>query len=118
MSESVSRLANRVAIDPFFLAFALSEYATAERLDEAGLAAALGIAIDVLPQVRLCPVPRPDPDGFRQDVDRIAKAFGLNRDVLATVARHGQAIVALRSTEVEKSAESGYLIAARDRPPS
>ena len=42
MNESVARLAGRAAADPFFLAFALAEYAAAEQLDEAGLAAAPG----------------------------------------------------------------------------
>ncbi|MBX9583717.1 MAG: hypothetical protein K2X87_25725, partial [Gemmataceae bacterium] len=83
MNDSVRRLANRVAVDPFFLAFALAEYARAEGLDDAGLAAALGTDADGLAHARLCRTPRADPDGFRADVERIAGKFGLDRQVLA-----------------------------------
>ncbi len=117
MDESVARLANRAAIDPYFLAFALAEYAAAERLDETGLAAALGTTADVLPHVRLCPSPRADPDGFRADVDRVAGKFGLNRDALAAVARHGQVVAAMRAAAADPT-EAGFLLAARDRPPT
>ncbi len=115
MNESVARLANRVAVDPFFLAFALAEYAAAEKLDAAALAAALGTTPDVLPHLRLCRAPRADADGFREDVDRIAAKFGLNRDVLAAVARHGQVVAAMRAAAAADPAEAGFLIAARDR---
>lgn len=117
MSESVARLANRVAIDPFFLAFGLAEYAAAEGLDDPQLAAALGTTPDVLPHVRLCRTPRADPDGFREDVGRIAAKFGLNRDALATVARHGQVVAAMRA-EAAAPESAGSVLAARDRPPS
>ncbi len=111
----MARLANRAGVDPFFLAFALAEYATAERLDETALAAALGTAPDVLPHVRLCRSPRADADGFREDVGRIAAKFGLNRDALAAVARHGQVVAAMRAAAADPT-EAGYLLAARDRP--
>jgi hypothetical protein len=117
VSESVARLANRVAVDPFFLAFALAEYALAEKLDEAGLAAALGTTPEVLPHVRLCRMPRADPDGFREDVDRIAGKFGLNRDALAAAARHGQVVDAMRAAD-DADPAAGYVMAARDRRPS
>jgi hypothetical protein len=117
MSEPLARLANRAAIDPHFLAFALAEYATAEGLDEAGLAAALGVPPDRLPHVRLCPAPRVDPDGFREDVERVADKFGLNRAALAAAARHGQVVAALRAAAADAT-EAGFLLAARDRPPS
>ena len=117
MTESVARLARRVAIDPFFFAFALAEYAAAEGLDEAGLAAALGCSPDRLPHVRLCRAPRADPDGFREDVDRIAGAVGLARDAVATIARRGQVVAAMRATAGEVPDGAGFLIAARDRQP-
>jgi hypothetical protein len=115
MSASVERLAQRAAVDPYFLAFALAEYAAAEGLDDAGLAAALGAAPEVLAHVRLCPAPRADPDGFRADVDRVAAAFGLNRDVLANVARHGQVIAGMRAAAEANPAAAGAMLAARDR---
>lgn len=115
MSESVVRLANRVAVDPFFLAFALAEYAAAEGLDPAGLAARLGTTPGVLPHVALCRSPRADPDGFREDVDRVAGKFGLDRDVLITVARHGQIVAAMRPPDEAAPADAGAFLAARDR---
>jgi hypothetical protein len=116
VNESVARLANRVAVDPFFLAFALAEYAAAEKLDDAALVAALGTTPDVLPHVRLCRAPRADSDGFREDVDRIAAKFGLSRDALVAVARHGQVVAAMRAAAAADPTEAGYLLAARDRP--
>jgi hypothetical protein len=111
-------LANRAAADPFFLAFALAEYAAAEGLDDAGLAARLGTAPGALPHVRLCPAPRADADGFRADVDRVAAAFGLNREALADAARHGQAVAAMRAAAEANPEAAGALLAARDRKPS
>src|SRR4051812_17216616 len=105
MNESARRLADRVAVDPFFLSFALAEYAAAEQLDEAALAARLGITPDVLPHVRLCRSPRPDPDGFREDVVRIAGKFGLDPGVLKEAARHGQAVAAMRAAADAAAAE-------------
>lgn len=116
MSDSVARLAARAGVDPFFLAFALAEYAEAEGLDEAALAAALGTTPAVLPHVRLCRAPRADADGFREDVTRIAGKFGLNADTLAAVARHGHVVAAMRAAA--DPAAVGFLLAARDRPPS
>lgn len=115
MSASVERLAKRVAVDPYFLAFALAEYAAAEGLDDAALAAALGAAPGMLPHVRLSPAPRADADGFREDVDRVAAAFALNRDVLATAARHGQVIAGMRAAAEANPAAAGAMLAARDR---
>ncbi|MBX9623523.1 MAG: hypothetical protein K2X82_06890, partial [Gemmataceae bacterium] len=65
MNEPVRWLAARAGADPFFLAFALAEYAAAGELDDAGLAAALGTGPDGLAHARLCRMPRADPDGFR-----------------------------------------------------
>jgi hypothetical protein len=117
VNEPLQRLADRAAADPQFLAFALTEYAKAESLDRPGLLAALGAAEDRFPHVQLCRAPRADPDGFREDVDRIAAKFGLNRDVLATAVRHGQ-VAAAHQIAAGDPNEAGFLIAARDRKPS
>lgn len=116
MTESVRRLAARARVDPFFLAFALAEYAAAEGLDDAGLAAALGTDGDGLAHARLCRPPRADPDGFRADVEQIAAAFNLDRQGLATAARFGQNVAAARAAqEAAASAAAGAMLAARDR---
>jgi hypothetical protein len=116
MNEPLAGMADLAAGDPFFLAFALAEYAQAERLDAAGLAAALGTTPDVLPHVGLCRSPGADPDAFRSDVDRIAGKFGLTRDALVAVARCGQAVAAMRPAD-ETVADAGLFLAARDRKP-
>jgi len=120
MNASTLRLAYRAGADPFFLAFALAEYAAAEGLDDPQLAAALGTTADLLAHARLCQSPRTDPDGFQADVDRIAAKFALDRDVLAVVARHGQVVAAMRADPPPAPAPetNGSVLAARDRPPS
>lgn len=115
MNESVDRLTKRAAVDPYFLAFALAEYAAAESLDDAALAAALGTTPDVLAHVRLCPAPRTDTDGFRADIERVAAKFGLNRDALAEVARRGQVVARMRAAAAANPEAAGAMLAARDR---
>ena len=115
MNDAVLDLARRAAADPHFLAFALAEYAVRETLDEAGLMAALGATPETVASARLCRTPRPDPAGFRADVDRIAAKFGLNRDALAKAARHGLVVADLRRAAAESPAGAAAFLAARDR---
>jgi len=117
MTDAVMRLAVRAGCDPHFLAFAFAEYAESEGLDEAGVLALLATTPEGLASARLCRMPRPDPAGFREDVNRIAAKFGLNRDALAVVAKRGQVTAELRRAAAEPSAESAAaLLAARDHP--
>jgi hypothetical protein len=103
-------------IDPRFLAFALAEYADECGWDEPALMAALGATPETLAHARLCRMPRSDPAGFREDVDRIAAAFGLTREVLAKAARHGQAVARLRPDPDAPVPESVTpFLAARDK---
>lgn len=113
MTESVVRLTKRAAVDPYFLAFALAEYAAAGNLDDAALAAALGTTPAVLAHVRLCPAPRADT--FGADVERVATKFALNRDVLAAAARRGQVVAAMRAAADRTAEAAGAMLAARDR---
>lgn len=116
MTDPVMRLAARAGADPHFLAFAVAEYAAAEGLDEATLLARLGATPATLASARLCRMPRADAAGFREDVDRIAGKFALNREVLATVARNGLVVANLRRAAEDQPAESAApLLAARDR---
>ena len=117
MTDAVMTLAVRAGRDPHFLAFAFAEYAECEGLDETGLLALLGVTPAELASARLCRMPRPDPAGFREDVDRVAAKFGLSRDVLAVVAKCGQVVADLRRAAEEFPIESAApLLAARDRP--
>lgn len=112
MSEALNHLAGRVAGDPLFLANPLAEYARSESLDDAGLAAALGCAVDDLARVRLCRAPRPAPDAFRADLAAVATRFGIGTAVLTRVVRLGQSLAELRGAPT--ATEPGFLLAARD----
>ncbi|HJZ59223.1 MAG TPA: hypothetical protein VKE74_30035 [Gemmataceae bacterium] len=116
MSEALDHLANRVAADPFFLAFPLAEYARSERLDDSALAAALGCRVEDLTLLRLCRMPRDDPAGFRADTAAIAERFGIAPAKLADAVRRGQGLARLRAA-APATAETGFLLAARDDEP-
>lgn len=111
MSEALDWLSRRVEDDPSFLASVLADYATAERLDDAGLAAALGCPLENLARVRLCRTPRADPAGFRADVAEIAAAFAVDPLRLASAVRRVQSLRQFRG-----AAAPGSLLAARQRP--
>lgn len=115
MSDSLNYLARRVADDAWFLAPALALYARSEGLDDAALAARLGCPMENLPLLRLCRMPRAEPPGFGQDVDRIAERFAVEAEVLAQVVRRGQNLLSLRASETPAS-DAGYLLAAREQP--
>jgi hypothetical protein len=118
MDEMVIRAARRAALDPYFLAFALARYAEEQQMDEPALSAALGATPDTLAHARLCRMPRTDPAGLREDVNRIAAKFGLNRGVLLLAARCGQ-VAAVHRAAVEQGVpeDAAPLLAARDREP-
>lgn len=103
--------AERAARRPFFLASVLLPYARAERLDDAGLAAALGCRAEDLPALLLCRRPGHEVAEFRMDVQRIADRFGIVPAHLAHIVRLAEAVHAFGSAQ----SETGLLAAARDR---
>lgn len=116
MDEIVIRAARRAVIDPHFLAFALHEYAAERGWDEPALLTALGATPETLAHARLCRMPRGDTAGFKEDVDRIADKFGLNRDVLALATRHGRAVATVRTDPDAAVPETvSPFLAARDK---
>jgi hypothetical protein len=119
MSAALDHLAARVATDPLFLAGALTEYARSEGLDDDGLAKALGCERAQLTRLRLCSVPRPEPEQFRADVLAIAERFGIAPNTLTAVLRRGQSLSRIRASQTA-GVEPGFLLAARDdkrKPP-
>lgn len=116
MDEMVIRATRRAALDTHFLAFALARYAEEQQMDEPALAAALGATPETLAHARLCRMPRTDPAGLREDVDRIAAKFGLNRGVLAMAVRAGEAAVD-QSVAADRAVPESVtpMLAARDR---
>lgn len=110
MSDRLERFARRLRSDPYFLASALEDYAGSERLDRAGLAAALGCEPNQLGPLGLCRRPSPDAGSFADDVRRIAQRFNLPEERLAEVVRRSEALMALREADIED-----VVAAARDR---
>ena len=115
MSQRLDRFARELDGDEAFLAAALAAYARSEELDEQGLAAELGCAVDTLTRLRLCL--RPRPDCFDADVQEIATTFGADAEVLTRVVRRADVLARLRAASV---GAQGLLMAARDResPPT
>jgi hypothetical protein len=116
MTDPLAELAAKAAGDSFFLGFALAEYARAEGLTDDRLAAHLGCPVDDLTMLRLCRAPRPDTDGFRADVERVAGRFGADPGRLAAVVRQSEAVARLRAAGAV-TAEAGFFLAARDPDP-
>jgi len=112
-TKRITALVQRIEGDDFFLASALADYARSEHLEEQGLAGALGCSEEDLVSLRLCRRPRPQPESFRREVNRIASRFGARTDVLAEVIRRSDALRAMRARSTEET--SGTLMAARDR---
>ena len=116
MSDAVKHMAERVKADPFFLAHPLAGYAAAEKLDDAGLAAALGVRVEDLTRMRLCRAPRETPSERRADVTAIAAAFGIAPTKLAALLNTGAALA--RQHEKAREGERGAaFLAARDGEP-
>jgi hypothetical protein len=107
------RAAERAAADPFYLAGPLLTYARVERLDDAGLAAALGCALVDLPALMLCRRPVGEGAVFRRDVEAISQRFGLQAAQLVRLLRTADVVVSLEQARVQP--RSGLLAAARDR---
>lgn len=116
MSDPLADLAARAAGDPYFLGFALAEFARAEGLTDDQLAARLDCPPESLIMLRLCRSPRPAPDGFRADVEQVADRFGADAGRLAAVVRQVEGTVRLREAG-PVSAEAGFFLAARDADP-
>lgn len=112
-TKRVAALARRIEGDDFFLASALADYARTEHLDEQGLAGALGCLVEDLVSLRLCRRPRPQPESFRGEVDRIASRFGARANILAEAVRRSDALRTMRVRSTEET--SGTLMVARDR---
>lgn len=117
MTNPLERLADRARHEPYFLAAQLEAFAVAAGLDDAGLCAALGCPAGELARLRLCRAPRDPAAGFREDVEAIARRFGLDPAVLAKAVKSARAAARLRDA-VAAPEQAGYLMAARDRDES
>jgi hypothetical protein len=75
--------ADEIATEHELLAYPLTRYQQAHHIDDAALAAAIGIAPYLLDELRACPRPLDDPYGIR--LARIAEAFGAHAATLAQI---------------------------------
>jgi hypothetical protein len=112
MTDPLAALAKRAEREPFFLASVLTAYAHSERLDDAGLAAALGCRVEELTMIRLCRAPRTDGGEFWEDVTAVAARFGIDPGRLAEAVKRGRVVLRLQA-----AAPGGFLQAARDHDP-
>jgi hypothetical protein len=112
MADLLEALAARAESDPFFLAAYLAAFACSERLDDAGLAGALGCRPGDLPMLRLCRAPRSSHDEFWDDVTTIAAPYGIEPERLAEAVKRGRVVLTL--AEADRPG-GGLLMAARDR---
>jgi hypothetical protein len=109
MTDPIQALAKRAEDEPFFLASVLAIYAQSERLDEGGLAAALGCPVGELTMIRLCRTPQSDSPQFWEDITTLADRFGMNPTRLAEAVKRGRVLLRLRAAKA-----GGALMAARD----
>jgi hypothetical protein len=112
MNNEISRLAERVTGDPFFLASALQDYARSEELNDEALAQLLGCSQETLALLRLCRRPRSEAVSLQMDIDRIVTRFNVQGNIIAEVVRRANVIEALRRAATQTP---GLLMAARDR---
>jgi hypothetical protein len=111
MRDPLEALAARAEGDPYFLACPLAAYARHERLEDAGLAAALGCRAEDLTRVRLCRTPGTEDTDFWDDVSRIAERFGMDPERLADAIKRGRILL---RWQAGPPPAGGFLMAARD----
>ena len=113
MTNPLEQFVDRVRHEPYFLAYWLDVFATGNGFDETRLIEALGCTSETLQSLRLCRVPRDTGEGFREDVEIIARRFGLDPVVLGKAIKSARATLRLR--EAAPTQPAGFLMAARDR---
>lgn len=100
------------AKDPAWVGYWLARHQQTEDLDEEQLAGKLGITMENLVLVCLCRTPRSDQ--FREDLRIICQRTGASEEALAGMLR--QEATLLHWSEKPPTRETGWLMAASDRP--
>ncbi len=119
-NDRLSRAALRLsASDPAFVGYWLDRYKAHERLDDAALAACLGLPESRLAALALCRTQAGD--AFVDDLHAIAAFSTVDRGALASLLRQEQSLDAWGSPESSSTASrpAGWLLAAHDadQPP-
>ncbi|MFQ3649150.1 MAG: hypothetical protein SNJ75_02365 [Gemmataceae bacterium] len=119
MSDPLVLMAERARQEPYFFGHLLERYAQSEGLDDAALAARLGIAPQALLLLRLAGCPATEPARRRQDIQILADAHGIDPQILMCVVKHALALKHLQTLAPRSdfAREPGYLLAARDAEP-
>jgi hypothetical protein len=102
------------AEDPAFIGYWLARHQQTENLDDQPLADKLGLAMDKLVMLCLCRTPRES--SFRDDLTAICRYTGAPEELLAQILRREQVLLGWQKTA--PPGQSGWLMAASDRPPN
>jgi plasmid maintenance system antidote protein VapI len=110
IGPSLRHAAERAALRPAFLGFAIRAYLAARGIDDRALAAELGVDSSTLDRLFLC---RRDPAATRQNVRVVAEFLHIDLRRLSNLVNAAEATIALAS--VASAGDSTLLAAARDR---
>lgn len=122
----LDRFARRLEGEPGFLSHLLRIYMEQEQVDEGQLALQLHVDAAAFTRLALCRAPRPEPEHFGVDLQRIVDLTGVDATELTRVIRATAAVAALQQIpapqpDLKPNATShpvlpsGFLAAARDR---
>lgn len=97
---------------PAFLGNVLRTYMERERLNDQSLGAILGCDEPTLNRLRLCRTPSARSANFFEEINSIARHYGVKNAVLAAIVKD---ILVSRAMAERSDPLSTYLMAARDR---
>ena len=109
MTDPVRAMAERARRESCFFGFLLEQFARAESLDDAALAAQLGCDTAQLVDLRLCGAPRPET--LVTDVREVAEGLQLDAGRLLAVVKRARVLAQMQDTTETTS----LLMAARER---
>ena len=114
---ALNRAADRAANAPSFMAYLLAQWGAAEGLTWRQTARRFGCTDDRAHRLALCRRPRPSPEHFVEDIERIGSYVGIDPAALARLVRESDAVEGLRQTRPlhDDAAAVGLLMAALDR---
>jgi hypothetical protein len=91
MSDPLDLMADRARHEPLFFGYLLERYAQSQALDDAALAAHLGITLQTLRLLRLAGCPATEPSRLRLQIHLLAEAHGIQTGLLLEVVQQALA---------------------------
>ena len=118
MSDPLDLMADRARHEPLFFGYLLERYAQSQALDDAALAARLGITLQTLRLLRLAGCPAFEPIRRCQEVHLLAEAHGIEAGLLFEVVQQVLALTPLPASAptTPLTPEPAYLLAVPDVP--